>query len=309
MGCFMIITDLSDYQGHAYKPFINFDFNEVLEHVLVDHHKNGAFQKFNKFGYRGEEFTNNVDLLVLGCSNTMGFCLPEEYMWSNMLRSEKIKSINSLACSGDSAMGQIIKFFKYVKVFGNPKNLFAVFPAYRLEFPLESKTWEVLDEEKKFTQINYNKASICIDSPNDNSHFQKYSMAPYDPNKLFTKQIARYFTHNFINILDIYCKEVGINFKYTIYDYDYRFYDPKRPVGESLKEYMSAQSENYFTYDYPLLIGFKVTEEELSLDCHKDKNIDIYFHRAGDYIENKNPGHWGLHHNIHIAEALKDKVV
>lgn len=303
----MIITDLHDYQGIGYKPFMNFDLNETIEFISTDYYKNGALHNFNKFGYRGEEFTNNVDLLALGCSNTMGFSLPYEYLWSSMLKSEKIKSINSLAYSGDSAMGQVIKFFKYVKIFGNPKNLFAVFPAFRMEFPLENKTWEISDKEKSFTQINYNKSSICIPSPEDND-FKKYSKAPYDPNLVFTKQITRYFTHNFINILDVYCKEVGINFKYTIYEFDYRFFDPKRP-GESLKEYMLSQSENYFTYDYPLLTGFKVTEEELSLDCHKDKNIDIYFHRAGDYIENKNPGHWGLHHNIHIAEALKDKVI
>lgn len=300
---------MEDYQGPAYKPFINFDLNEIfeIENKLPSYTQRGIDYNLNEFGFRGQDFIKNVDLLVLGCSNTFGMGLPEKYIWPNLLKSDDIKNVNSLASVGDSAMGQIIKFFKYINVFGNPKNLVGVFPAYRMEFPLEEKKWEISNSEENFTQINYNKAGFTLPDPSD-SHFEKYSASPYDPNKIFTKQTVRYFTHTFINILEKYCNNTGINFRYTIYDYDYRFYDKNKP-GESLKEYMTLHSKNYFTYDYAIDLGSKITDAELYFKCHQDKNIDEYFYRAGDFIEGKRGGHFGLHHHIHIAEAAKKSLM
>lgn len=293
----------NDYLNNVYLPFINNQLNSYFFDVFNDTYiQNDVEYKINNFGYRGENFTENVDLLSLGCSQTFGFGIPYDYTWTQLSKSDKIKTINSIACPGDSAQGQVIKFFQYVKQFGNPKNVVGVFPCYRLEFPLDKDKWEISDKEKQFTIVRNNKASITLKSYKDEG-FQKYHKAPYDPNNLLTWQIARYYTHTFINILDIYCKNSNINFKYTIYEHDYNDgeYNP-------LKEYMLNYSNNYFAVDYPIP-RLSITEEELSFKCHSEYSDNKYFYRANDFIPNRKSGHWGLHKNLHIAEAVNKLLV
>ena len=295
-----------DFINSVYLPFIsNSLYNPHLAtnpfgEGIASYEKNGVQYKINSLGYRSEEFVENVDLLIMGCSNTFGYGIPEEYMWSNMLKSEDIKTLNSIAMSGDSAQGQVIKFFQYVSKFGNPKNLVAVLPSYRAEFPLHEGKWDISEEEKPYTLTYDNKASIVLDGGQD-SHFEEYASSPYDPNKILTKAMCSYYTHTFINILEVYCKMMGIRFRYSINEWDYRD-SFKGEAEDSLSWHMKNHSENYFTWSYPFGLEH-ITDEEKSLSCHSDRNTDKYFYRADDFIDGKNMGHWGLHENIHVAEA------
>lgn len=257
----------------------------------------------NEFGYRSfDKFQQNVDLLAMGCSNTWGHGLPIDSTWPEMLRSENIKTINSIAANGDSAMGQVIKFFHYVKMFGNPKNVVGVFPAGRMEFPLESGRWHISNKEKTYTLINDDIASIILSDPHD-ENFQEYLTAPYDPNALLTKDVTRYFTHTFIDILETYCDMFGINFKYTIWERDYRAFKGD-DYENSLLQHMENTKPNFFTWDYPRETQI-ITEYEKNLECHSEHKNHPQFYRASDFIEGKKMGHWGLHNNLHLAEAIK----
>ena len=257
----------------------------------------------NEFGYRSlDEFQKNVDLLALGCSNTWGHGLPIESTWPEMLRSENIKTINSIASNGDSAMGQVIKFFQYVKMFGNPKNVVAVFPSSRMEFPLEDGRWHISNKEKTYTLINDDVASIVLSDPHD-ENFKEYLTAPYDPNDLLTKDVTRYFTHTFIDILETYCEMFGINFKYTIWEREYRVFEEDDYVN-SLLEYMEKTKPNFFTWYYPRETRY-ITEYEKSLECHSEHKDHPQFYKASDFIEGRKIGHFGMHSNLHLAEAIK----
>lgn len=274
---------------HTLKPSMSWDADSIEYSV-------------NKFGYRGEEFERNVDLLAMGCSNTWGHGIPLDATWPEMLRSENIKTINSISCNGDSAMGQVIKFFHYVKLFGNPKNVVGVFPAGRMEFPLESERWHISNKEKTYTLINDDIASLVLSDPHD-ENFKQYLTAPYDPNDLLTKEVTRYFTHTFIDILETYCQMSGINFKYTIWERDYRVFEGD-DYENSLLQYMENTKPNFFTWDYPRETQF-ITEYEKNLECHGEYKNHPQFYRASDFIEGKKIGHWGLHNNLHLAEAVK----
>lgn len=295
-----VLNTEKDFINAVYLPFISTDLKNphYFGEEISSYQKDGIEYSINSFGYRGDEFIKNVDLLVMGCSNTFGYGIPEEHMWSNILKSNKIKTLNSIAMSGDSAQGQVIKFFQYIKKFGNPKNLVAIFPSYRAEFPLHDGKWEVPEKEKLYTLIDNNKASIVINSKEE-LNFEKYSSSPYDPNKMITKTMCAYYTHTFINILESYCQMTGINFRYSINEWDYRDLC-KEGSEESLSSYMLKHSGNYFTWDYPL-VESEISKEESDLECHSEYKNDKYFYRAND----KNRSHWGLHQNIHIAEAVK----
>ncbi len=302
----MVILD--DYLGNVYVPYVIPSLqNKVLKNVSnTTYYQKGVEYQINNWGYRSREFkeNENVDLLALGCSNTFGQGLPMEFTWPYLINSEKIKTINSIAAPGDSAQGQVIKFFEYVKKFGNPKNLFAVMPVYRFEFPLDEGYWKISNPEKDYTLVQDNKARVVL-SIGSNQNFEKYAAAPYDPNHVFTRNMARYYTHTFLNILEVYCKSNNINFKYTIHEYDYR-HNTKDPQ-ESLKKMMLNYSDSYFDYKYPeptLLIS----DEEKQLNCHSDLKNE-YFYRADDYVEGVLSGHMGFHEQLHIAEALREMII
>lgn len=295
-----VLNTEKDFINAVYLPFISTDLKNphYFGEEISSYQRDGIEYSINSFGYRGDEFIKNVDLLVMGCSNTFGYGIPEEYMWSNMIKSDSIKSVNSLAMSGDSAQGQVIKFFQYIKKFGNPKNLVAIFPSYRAEFPLHDGKWEVSEKEKLYTLVDNNKASIVINCKED-LNFEKYSSYPYDPNKMITKTMCAYYTHTFINILESYCQMTGINFRYSINELDYR----KSGEG-SLSDYMMNHSKNYFCWEYPLT-GPEISKDEIDLNCHNQHLESEYFYRAKD----NNRGHWGLHENIHIAESIKQSLL
>ena len=286
-----------------YIPFIKTKLNNPGMHdVEHEYVRDGVEYKINSYGYRSEEFQDNVDLLTLGCSNTWGLGIPKEFTWAEILKGEDIKTVNSIASCGDSAQGQVIKFFEYVKLFGNPKNVVAVLPVYRVEFPLENGKWEIHDKQKTYTLVNDNKASVVLSAPHDED-FTRYASAPYDPNYLLSKSFARYYTHTFINILAAYCKNFGINFRYSIYDRDYLVFEDD-DYENSLLEYMLNNDENYFSFFYPHQRHF-ISDNEKKMDCHLEHKDNDYFYRANDFIDGKNMGHWGLHQNLHIAEAVR----
>lgn len=278
--------------------------NDQFEGFDFSYEKDGVTYDINRWGYRGQSFHKNAGLLALGCSHTFGLGIPKEYTWPELIKSDYITTVDSIAACGDSAMGQVIKFFQYVKKYGNPQNVVAVFPVYRMEFPLEIGRWEISKDWQNYTQIQRDRASIAIHTPDD-SDFKKYAKSPYDPNDLITKDITTYFTHTFIDILDTYCKSHDINFRFSIYDHNYRSYDLQLKHYEgSLLEYMVNNYKNYFSWIYPNT-QFIISDEEINLDCHQEFNVDNYFYRASDYVPGKTAGHWGMHQHLHVAEAAK----
>lgn len=70
---------------------------------------------------------------------------------------------------------------------------------------------------------------------------------------------------------------------------------------------MLNYSDSYFNYEYPMP-SLLISQEEKDFNCHSDLKNE-YFYRADDYVPGKLSGHMGFHEQIHIAEALKDKVV
>lgn len=278
--------------------------NDEFEGFDFSYEKDGVTYDINRWGYRGQSFHKNAGLLALGCSHTFGLGIPKEYTWPELIKSDYITTVDSIAVCGDSAMGQVIKFFQYVKTYGNPKNVVALLPAYRMQFPLDVNKWEISENSKKYTKIHRDRASISLHTLDD-SNFKKYTKSPYDPNDLMTKNVATYFTHTFVDMLDTYCKTHGINFKFSFYDHDYRIYNlQSKRYKDSLLEFMINNNKNYFSWIYPVN-NLVISDEEINLNCHQKFNTDEYFLRANDYVPNKIVGHKGLHEHLHIAEAAK----
>ena len=98
----------------------------------------------------------------------------------------------------------------------------------------------------------------------------------------------------------------GINFKYTIWEREYRVQQGD-DYEDSPLEYMKNTKPNFFTWEYPRETN-SITEEEKNLKCHSEYKDHPQFYRASDFIEGRKMGHWGLHNNLHLAEAIKKEL-
>jgi hypothetical protein len=233
----------------------------------------------NEDGYRTKNFKNNEDLLALGCSQTFGWGVNIDQTWPEIFAKNNNISVTNISLPGDSAQGQVTKAFEYFKRYGNPKIVIGVFPAYRIEFPIVEKFWSHGDENTSTTKV----AMIDV-----NENFEKISKAPYKIEDIMLKEMATFYTHTFINILEQYCISNNIKFLYNIWHKEYNEYP--------LKDIMMRHSKSYF----PIEIVRK--------NCHIEFSDKKYFNCAADYENKDRPGHWSYHDHIHISDSIEQYI-
>ena len=93
----------------------------------------GITYTFNHFGHRCEDFSKETasdNFLFAGCSFTFGHGVPYEHSWGYELN----KQLNGNHFYNVSAVGrnfQVIvnEIYQYIKLFGKPKKIFAMFPS------------------------------------------------------------------------------------------------------------------------------------------------------------------------------------
>jgi lysophospholipase L1-like esterase len=137
------------------KPVLHFTLNSSkddlffkdlpISKVLKHEDWTGKFKKdnevclsseLNSLNFRSDEFKINHDglhVLFTGCSNTWGYGLTKDEMWSQLLynkikNNEKISGYFNLAIPATSILGQITNLFKYFNKFGNPDVIFFNMP-------------------------------------------------------------------------------------------------------------------------------------------------------------------------------------
>lgn len=121
-----------NYLDYGIDPYSDSVFMPQDYNYLPEQYKN----EFNTHGYRSDNFLKNHNgehILFAGCSQTFGFGLEKQEMWSKLLYDKINKDI---ACSGYfnlSVSGSGIQFiisniFKYMKNFGNPNCIFLNLP-------------------------------------------------------------------------------------------------------------------------------------------------------------------------------------
>ena len=256
----------------------------------------------NSYGYRGNDFGNNEEIMVLGCSQTFGRGLPEEFTWANVFSNKLNKNYVNLAQEGDSAQAQIYKAFKYFEEFGNPKIIVACLPSTRIEMPYISKKFgkDVNKFENDWTDLDKIQQIFLY------NELDKYSKMPHDPEKILPMEFAIFYSFMFIQMLEQYCKTNNIVLIWSMWD-DYLFYDYlKTNMPNILNNYLHIAFNN-FVFDDEKGIEY-VKDLELNdgtliiPQCHQELKNHKLFYRAADYDPGIINGHWGIHLNQHIAE-------
>lgn len=115
---------LDVFDKNIFKPK---DFNYFPEEYRTE---------FNSYGYRSNNFLKkhkDLHILFSGCSQTVGFALNSNEMWSKILydkinKNKKCSGYFNLAVSGTGIQFMVSNLFKYFKNFGNPDFIFLNLP-------------------------------------------------------------------------------------------------------------------------------------------------------------------------------------
>lgn len=243
---------------------------------------------FNNYGYRGKDFIpgNPADILILGCSITMGSGLPIEKTWGHILSSEIGGGYDNLAIPGSSAMYQIKKCFSYFNEIGIPKVIFANFPMFRYYIPVVRDV-SITQTAAGHSDFFFNKDKDVLMSPVVISEetLAKYSKAPHKAEEVTSVEQALYFSFSHIFMLEQYCKSMKIPF----------FWGTWETNAESnvfLKEKIKGNFNNF------------IDLEDDTHKCHlhtKDSN-HLLFHTAADRKDGH--PHPGFHIHLHYAEKF-----
>lgn len=269
--------------------------------------------KTNSHGYRSDEFGLNQEVLVLGCSQTFGQGIPEEFTWAKIF-SEKIgKSYAKLAQPGDSAQAQVQKAFKYFEEFGHPEIIVASFPSNRLEMPYIPKK---IASKLSLSQAEF-REECQVQQIFLYDDIEKFSKIPHSPEEVLPIEVGIFYSFTFIQILQQYCRSHNIKLIWNIWD-DESFFDyVEINAPESLIDYLHI---NFRQFMFDSNEGVEYIKHEsiekayIVSECHEELRHHILFDRAADYRPGHGNGHWGIHLNQHIAEhflqrynEIKDK--
>lgn len=241
--------------------------------------------KFNNIGFRGPDVTGDEDFIAIGCSQTFGYSLPEEFTWPAQLAKLNNSNVVNLGFNGDSAKGAILKAIAYIEQFGKPKAVFACFPLRR-------------SEHFSVPEVTFYKSNPEVAAPFNSmilkNNKKVISKAPHDFNEVNSVEDQVFDTYCMINIFDKYCKEAGIKFIWTGW--------------ESMFESSRVQSViNNHTSGFFFMNDMSDMNYDKNISCHTEYLDHPLFHYAADAtISKDNPkdvnGHKGIHWNIHMAE-------
>ena len=262
--------------------------------------------KTNSHGYRSDEFDLNQEILVLGCSQTFGQGMPQEFTWAKIFADSIGKSYANLAQPGDSAQAQVYKAFKYFEEFGHPQIIVASFPSTRLEMPYIPKK---IVSKLTLSQNEF-KDQLQIQQIFLYNQVEKFSKSPHSPEEVLPIEVGFFYSFTFVQILQQYCKINNIKLIWNMWDDEF-FYDyVKTNVPEALKDYLYI---NFREFMFDSQDGVEYIKHEsvengyIIPECHQELRDHLLFYRAADWKPEHGIGHWGIHLNQHVAEHFLKK--
>jgi len=146
-----ICYDCTCHGGTDNKDFKLYEINDVIYNT-------------NNLGYRCENFSKedaSNNFLYAGCSVTFGIGLPENLIWPYFLNKKlNGEKIFNLGINGISTNVITYNIHKYIKQFGKPKAIFALYPNF-------SRTESFIDNNLSIIHFNENlKISVSAHKEN-----------------------------------------------------------------------------------------------------------------------------------------------
>lgn len=270
--------------------------NLAFDHPLVKSYK------VNSMGHRSNEFIDNPDLLVAGCSQTFGEGILEEHMWANLLANKlgTDRHVN-LSFSGWSIGTIVTSVFNYVRRYGNPKILAVMLPdPYRLAIPYNTEVAVPWTGGAR-PDISGPSAGIMRTAIELDRVVPKYSKAPHDLREILPYEFPIADAIYAVQRLVDYCKAVGITLIWGSW-HEHSRYLFEEIVFKEFRRTMPIDTQSYVAM-------FDATHVDLEQGCHeeqREESGDLFDYAADGNIYGTS--HMGYHANIHVAERFHQKL-
>lgn len=236
----------------------------------------------NSYGFRGNNFRCNQDIVALGCSFTFGMGVPQEEIWCSISARKLGLGIDNLGIPGAGFRRIIMTFISYCNIYGPPKTVFALLPDFN-----------------RFRYLGDDLVASDLFIP-------KFSKAPHDLSDILTEKMALWDAMSMAYVLEGFCKVSGIRLIWTSWDGNTHEYI------HTMVNNRSQAFSNFINIE-KIIRGTNWAHEDWPVkfyphfqDCHQElkEKYPKFFSIGGD-IEEGNP-HWGVHKHYHIAEAFTD---
>lgn len=273
------------------------NINILKNHYPADRDKH---DEVNSYGYRGKDFDNN-DVLVMGCSQTFGYDLPEKYSWPRILCDEIKSDFSNIAIPGSSLQSQVIKAFKYFEYFGYPKVIFAAFPFSRIESPSVSDQlyFRGLQSGSTIKEKNFsvNNIDLCLQLKRVKA-ISEFSKIPHDFQSLIPIEFAVYYNDVFMTIFEQFCKSHNIKLYWTFWQSTY----------SDFEDLVKEKFQNFFPFPEGILAHnssiLKMGTYKFQNDIFYDKMISLKDNEL--FLSAKDKLHWGIYQNMCLADKFFD---
>jgi hypothetical protein len=200
----------------------------------------------NKTGQRCDDFSKNEasqNFLFAGCSYTYGLGIPYQFSWGYKLNKDLgSKKFYSLASPGRDFQVIINDIYQYIRMFGKPKGIFAMFPNLDRDHRVNFK----IDNNKQPHYEIQNISLLGMGSGNTRKSFN----TPEEFQTVHDYIRIETLSYNFYNALyqlEDYLEAIGVPFLWTTW-------------YPQLAESISGETKmfkNYFLLDFSIWEKYK----------------------------------------------------
>lgn len=296
----------------------------------------------NNYGYRGPDYSSNVELVAAGCSVTYGIGVKEETTWPAFLADILGVSYAKVAKPGASIEWIVDQLFRYFEEFGNPKYLAILFPdMMRGEVAVNtsinvSRDVELQDFMNQGSDDENRKGVVShLTLHPDISSRPRLAKRPYPIEDTTPPEETIYKSIRAIRKLEQYCEVAGIKFIWSSWSGDVR------ELGRTIQEEYEFKYFDYlwgmsgwmsnFMHRPPITEADPEGIKDLKLDhtaesaretgcqadpsnnevcvcyvhCHDDlreKYEDSFYLGTDRRVRGLGDAHMGVHRHIHVAE-------
>jgi hypothetical protein len=321
------------------KNLIKFYFNESFTGSIKEWLDPGNDYNLNNYGYRGPDFRGGIDLVTAGCSVTYGIGVPENGTWPSITAKKLKLSYINLSKPGASIEWVVNSLFSYFSEFGNPKNVFVLFPGLlRKELVLNcnyntSKYVDMKDFMHQGMNDDSTKGVVSYSFvTSDLGNKSVLLKRPFPVEETIPIEDPIYRSFRAIRMLEIYCKSSNINLVWGSWSDDLanlmksiprKYYSPEYLEISGLTDWSSHYRECPPTEEDPEgIIDKKLNHTRGSIkrnncmaettktncicyvDCHEalGRKFPESFHVGTDrHVYGKKNAHMGVHRHAHIS--------
>lgn len=250
---------------------------------------------------RNWEYGKPANVIALGCSQTFGVSVPQEYTWPSIVESQTGLAVANLGICGASAEKMLNSFLYYLDNIGVPEYVFACFPDHlRYSHVVEGDFYKIdakVDKNPRSKKVVSNLRTSDHLTGEINIH-DKIIKLPTDPRYLIPTQeaISQYISS--IYTIEKICKLLNIKFYW----------------GTWKHESQIIFTENLFLQK-DFCLNSKNHIEEINsvheLGCQSDHLIDkIDFDKYKNQMWDRGSDkiHLGIHWQLHTAESFIKKI-